>query len=354
MSYEDYRNELKKKVENYARLNLLSNRQRSQLLKLDFDACFLEDRVEKCLKSPDIKHLQKILTPHFNSPSLAFKEIEDIERAVAIGDIIGSKYEFTEHNYTQINSEQLIAEKAFFTDDSVLSHATSFEIKQHPRHPNFRKAYLHAYSQYPDAGYGATFVRWAQEFDISNRKGYGSYGNGSAMRVASIGCYYKNIKDVVKFAVKSAMVTHNHQDGIKGAAVTAVVIWMAKNGYTKEDIEKYASRFYSFNGKDKEYLVHKEIYFDLCEPLDSAPTIPYASMFCNYAVPFAIKCFLETGGYKECMSEILKHYGDADTICAIAGGICYAYYGDINLSQEDINCVNEIIEKANFSSLAFK
>lgn len=341
-----YRKKIESRIHNYARVNLLSPKQIKMLFKLNYDVDFLEDKVSECLKKPDIKYLSKILVPSLTESMRPNRVKGNVGRAVAIGDIIGSSYEFREHDYNDVNPENLVLESSFFTDDTILSYATIYETCKAPKNPNYRQAYISAYKKYPEAGYASGFIRWAKNIDISNRKGYGSFANGSAMRVAGIGYYYDNIKDVIKNAIKSSMVTHNHQDGIKGAVIVAVVVWMAQNGYLKEDIEKYTARFYHHNDEDMRFLINKRSYFDLYTNLYDVPNIvSQNSIFCNYAVPFAIKCFLETESYKECMAEILRHFGDTDTICAIAGGVCYAYYGDVNLSKEDLMRVNTILAR---------
>ena len=344
-----YKRELEAKIQNHARVNLLSPKQTRVLLKLDCDTDFLLDKVGDYLKTPDVKHLRRLFLPEIISPLPADIDEDIAVSAVAFGDIIGSRYEFTEHNYLRIDTDNLIHSASSYTDDTVLSYATFSALRANARRPDFRSAYLNAYRRFPNAGYGAAFKRWAKGIEISNREGYGSFANGSAMRVASVGFHYDNIKSVIKQAIRSASTTHNHQDGIKGAVVTAVVIWMARNGYSKAEIKEYARRFYHFDDADREFLLHSETYFDLDTPLSSAPNaISKSSIYCNYAVPFAIKCFLETNSYKECMAEILRHYGDTDTICAIAGGICYAYYLNINLSEKDLRAARTILSNAKF------
>ena len=323
------------------------NLQQKQQNNIDID--FIEDEIEKYLLSPDIKHLQKMFLPK-NKRKTKTKSVDikntELLFSVAVGDAIGSRFEFTEHDYNVVNDISLITEASDFTDDTVLSFATKQAVDENPKKPDFRKAYLEAYKNFPDAGYGATFSRWAEEIEISNKKGYGSFANGSAMRVAYIGAYYDKVKNVIKHAIESSMVTHNHQDGIKGAVVTAVIIWMLKNGYSKDDVYEYAKQFYSFNDENKQCLLHSEKYFFIDTNLNNVSNSKSrTSLFANYAVPFAIKCFLETNSYKECMREILKHFCDTDTICAIAGGFCYTYYQEINLSKEDM-----INIKAKFSS----
>jgi ADP-ribosylglycohydrolase len=157
------------------------------------------------------------------------------------------------------------------------------------------------------------------------------------MRVAYIGAYYEDVKDVIKHAINSSLVTHSHQDGIKGAVITAVIVWMLRHGYSKEDIYNYAKEFYSFSENEKSYLAHSNKYFYLDTNLGEVSNkISKTSMYANYAVPFAIKCFLETNSCEECIREVLRHFCDTDTICAISGGLAYVFYGNINLPEEDI------------------
>lgn len=195
---EAYRKELENKIKNYARVNLLSPKQTKRLLKLEFDATFLGDEICRCLEKPDISYLQKLFVPKLGKPSREAKPVDDVVKAVAIGDIVGSRYEFKDHNYEAIDCDNLVLNGSCCTDDTVLSLATLWAIQKSPWHPDFRKAYLSAYKKYPDAGYGSGFIRWAEGIGISNKKGYGSYANGSAMRVAEIGNQYKKVKDVIK------------------------------------------------------------------------------------------------------------------------------------------------------------
>lgn len=339
-----YRKVLEKRIQNYAKVNVLSPAQIDRLLKLDYDATFLVDKVKECLENPDIQYLESLFLPPKKPFWYKNRPAYYVNLSVAAGDIIGSAYEFTEHKYDEIDSENLVKEYSRFTDDSVLSFATRSAILKNKANPDFRTEYIEAYKKYPDAGFGSGFIRWAIGKEISNEVGYGSFADGSAMRIANIGVMYDDVRDVIKQTIRSASVTHNHQDGIKGAVVIAVCIWMLKNGYSKKDVEKYTKRFYYHSKKDIEYLAHSNTYFDMETPLKSVSNaISKNSMFCNHAVPFAIKCFLETDSFKECMCEVLKHFGDTDTICAIAGGLSGAYYGEIDLSEQDMERIDKII-----------
>jgi ADP-ribosylglycohydrolase len=326
-------------IKKYAEINLLSKKQTKRLLSLNIDIDFINDEIEERLLSPDIKHLQKVFLPKDKKGRKLIRKDFDIDQllfAVAAGDIIGSKLEFTEHDYDDVDNLKLVSSALNFTDDTVLSYATRDAVIKNPKKPDFRINYLESYKKYPDAGYGYNFVSWATG-EIDNTKGYGSFADGSAMRVAYIGAYYDDVKDVIKHAINSSLVTHSHQDGIKGAVVIAVIIWMLKHGYSKEDIYDYAKKFYSFTENEKSYLAHSNKYFYIVTDLSEVSNnISKMSMYANYAVPFAIKCFLETNSYEECMREVLRHFCDTDTICAISGGLAYTFYDNINLPEEDI------------------
>ena len=98
--------------------------------------------------------------------------------------------------------------------------------------------------RYPYAGYGGRFSHWLTEI---SPKPYGSYGNGSAMRVSAAGWLYPTIERTREVAKATAKVTHNHPEGIKGAVATASCIFMARNGASKEEIKQYVEREFRYD-----------------------------------------------------------------------------------------------------------
>ena len=50
---------------------------------------------------------------------------------------------------------------------------------------------------------------------------------------------------------------------------------------------------------------------------------------CKGSVPVSLICFLSSTSYENCLKLAISMGGDADTMAAIAGGIAYAYYGDM-------------------------
>ncbi len=137
--------------------------------------------------------------------------------------------------------------------------------------------------RYPLCGYGGRFLEWMFSDDP---KPYGSYGNGSAMRVSYIGDYYDDLQEAVAAAKESAVVSHDHPEGIKGAVTIVTCIWMAKHKKTKEEIyqyvlEQYPPKDYKFSGKSIEDL--KECYVE--------------DISCMSGVPAAARCFYESDSY---------------------------------------------------------
>lgn len=337
------REEILEKAKDKARVNGLSPEQIEKLIQNNVDVDFLPDEISQMMKTPDINYWRQKWMPSNTKTNRSHILPEDVVKATILGDIIGSKFEFAEHDYEDTRTMELLDKRNFYTDDTVLSLATEAAILKNPEEPNFAEAYKKAYHQYPRAGYGSGFVGWALNWGEGTNNdnaesqctGYGSFANGSAMRVSFIPAYYKNVQDVIDYAIKSANVTHNHIDGIKGAVVISVCIWLALNGYSKEEIHKYCKSHYGYTADEKELLIYSATYFDMnIQMKEQTKEDSQTSIYCNFAVPFAVQCFYETNSYQECMRKILSCFCDSDTICAIAGGLCYAFYGTTEMDVE--------------------
>ena len=162
-----------------------------------------------------------------------------------------------------------------------------------------------------NAGYGERFIRWLLS---KNPQPYGSYGNGAAMRISPVSWYADSAGEVKEYARAVTQVTHNHPEGLKGAEVTAMCVYYARVGYTKESIRKYAEQYYDL---DFDYdKLRKSNFHD-----DES---------CQKTVPQAIYCFLVSNSFEDCLRTAVSIGGDCDTICAIAGSIAEAYYCNID------------------------
>ena len=154
-----------------------------------------------------------------------------------VGDYLGSPYEGTKGKRFIF---PLFSKKCRFTDDTILTVATAYSILTGlPYKDSYKKFAQDNIS----VGYGARFKDWALNFD----EPYNSYGNGSAMRVSPIGWAYNDEAKVLEEARKSAMCTHNHPEGIKGAQATAFTIFLARNGHTKKQILNIINKMFGYD-----------------------------------------------------------------------------------------------------------
>ena len=168
------------------------------------------------------------------------------------------------------------------------------------------------------------FFRWI--FSKKERKPYNSFGNGSAMRVSFVGEYFENYEQMQEVAKQTAIVSHNHPEGVKGAIVTATCIWMGKHGKSKEEIYNYVLQEYP--AKDYEY----SIAYSLDEIRDKYKW----NETCFGSVPVAMRCFYESTDYESFMRNIYSLNCDSDTLGAIAGGVVEEYYhgfGNIDVDK---------------------
>ncbi len=219
------------------------------------------------------------------------------------GDIIGSYYEF---HKIKTKEFELFHPESKFTDDTTLSMAIAKSIlDDEPYLDNvvdFGLCYFHV-------GYGGSFKKWLKG---DEHEPYNSWGNGSAMRVSPIAFAFDTEEKVLKEARKSAEITHNHPEGIKGAEATALAIFMARKGKSKEKIKE---------------VISEKFGYDLNRNVDEIRPIYKFEVSCQKSVPESIICFLDSDSFEDCIRNCISLGGDADTMGAIAGGIAEAYYG---------------------------
>jgi hypothetical protein len=166
-------------------------------------------------------------------------------------------------------------------------------------------------------GYGSMFFDWIFTDDL---KPYDSYGNGSAMRVSAIGFLARSEDEAMELAKWSAMPTHNHPEGIKGAQAVALAIYLAKTGFSKEEIKQSIESKFNYNLSRSLKEIEPNYYFDVT---------------CQGSVPEAIIAFLESTDFESAIRNAIWLKGDADTQGCIAGGIAQAYYRKIPKDLSD-------------------
>ena len=221
------------------------------------------------------------------------------------GDIIGSAYE---HAPIKSKDFPLFHPRARFTDDSVLTVAVAHAILEQR---SYGSSIREIGRRYPKAGYGAGFIRWLLADDAPP---YGSWGNGSAMRVSPIGFAFDDVEAVLGEARASAAVTHDHPEGIKGAQATALAIFMARGRATREDIRTGISRRFGY---------------DLDRSVDDIRPGYAFDVSCQGSVPEAIIAFLDSSDWEDAVRNAVSLGGDSDTLACITGAIAEAWYGGV-------------------------
>lgn len=235
------------------------------------------------------------------------------------GDIIGSVFEA---NPVKNTGFPLFSTYSTFTDDTVLTVAVAYSILEKV---DYAKAFKVFGQKYPDAGYGGSFYQWIFS---PNSGPYNSWGNGSAMRVSAVGFAFDSIDDVLDEAGKSAAATHNHPEGIKGAQATALAVFLARKGESKEYIKREIGKRFAYNLKRTLDEIRPEYHFDVS---------------CQGSVPESIIAFLESKNFEGAVRKAISLGGDSDTMACIAGGIAHAFYKEI--PQEIVTNVKERLPK---------
>ena len=250
-----------------------------------------------------------------------------------IGDTAGSVYEF---NNTKDYNFPLLSAACNYTDDSIMTMAVASWLLKDKEHSfeGLEKEMLAFGKKYPCpmGGYGGGFSCWLHHpekllmYDDdyipvykskTGRHPYGSYGNGSAMRAGAVGWFFDTLKETERVAAISAVITHNHPEGIKGAQATAASIFLARTGKTKEEIRDYVEKTYGYD-------LHKswEYWHPIYGWEDS----------CQGTVPQAIIAFLDSTDFEDAIRKAVSLGGDSDTLACITGGVAEAFYKQIPAS----------------------
>ena len=244
-----------------------------------------------------------------------------------VGDIVGSIYEFNNHRSKDF---PLFGVDCKFTDDTVLTIAVADCLMNNGNYTEYIKNYARKYT---GRGYGGRFRQWISS---ESMEPYNSWGNGSAMRVSAVGFAYNDLETVMNEARRSAEATHNHPEGVKGAQATAIAIFMARKGQSKEDIKTAIAQSFDY---------------DLNRTVDEIRPTYVFNESCQETVPEAIIAFLESKDFEDAIRNAISLGGDSDTLACITGGIAEAFYGGVPtdiakkaLSYLDFN-MREVVEK---------
>ena len=220
-----------------------------------------------------------------------------------VGDIVGSVYEFDNHRSKDF---PLFREDSKFTDDTILSIATADALMHYEW--DFAAKYREYGKKYPSS-YGNSFLIWIHDDEAGP---YDSFGNGSAMRVSPISWFVNHDHRVMFLAEKSAGVTHNHPEGIKGAQATAMAIFWARRGVPRNRIRRDLESMFGY---------------DTSVSVDELQKTYQYNETCQRTVPEAFRCFYEATDFEDAIRNAISIGGDSDTVAAIAGSMAEAKWG---------------------------
>jgi ADP-ribosylglycohydrolase len=228
-----------------------------------------------------------------------------------IGDVYGSAYEGAAPKTKDLELPSLYSS---FTDDSVMTVAVAQALTEGQPYADCARGLG---TEYPDAGFGGNFLKW---LFTPGAPAYGSWGNGSAMRVSPVAWAFDSEAAVLQAAADSAAISHDHPEGLKGAQATALAIFLARTGSSKEEIRQ---RVADFSG------------YDLDRRLDDIRPGYKIDVSCQGSVPEAIIAFLESTDFEDCIRNAISLGGDTDTQAAIAGSIAEAWHGGVPADMLD-------------------
>ena len=220
-----------------------------------------------------------------------------------IGDIVGSIYEGGNRPPKDF---PFFGAGARFTDDTVLTIAVADALLDDK--PPARTLAEWA-RRYPGRGYGAGFAAWVRKGELEP---YGSFGNGAAMRVSPAAWLARSLEEALVMARRVTEVTHNHPEGLKGAAATVHAIVLVREGASPEATREAIAAGYGY---------------DMARTMDGIRPRYVFNATCQGTVPEALICALEATSFEDAIRNAVSLGGDTDTLAAIAGPVAEARFG---------------------------
>lgn len=243
-----------------------------------------------------------------------------------VGDIAGSRFEFSpikskEFELLKMSGNQFQAKQSFrdyrenchFTDDTVMTLAVANALLDADgNYDNLSELVIKNMKEFGRkhryVGYGSKFNSW---LNSQKNEPYNSFGNGSAMRIGAVPYFAKDIEELKSLSRLVTVVTHNHEEGIKGAEAVASCIWLAWHNNSKQQIKDYVEKNYYNLDFDYDQLLKTYVHDESCQN----------------SVPQSIYAFLISADYEDAIRTAISIGGDADTMACIAGSIAEAFYG---------------------------
>ncbi len=260
-----------------------------------------------------------------------------------VGDALGASFEGRRKvKPEEIEQVAKTRRLLIYTDDThmMIGVAESLIRARGFDGEDMARAFLQNYELEPFRGYGPgppyifRLIRAGEAWSQAAQKLYpgGSYGNGSAMRVAPIGVFYHDNPTMLKeVAYKSSQITHTHNLGKEGAALQAYAIALATDlkpplGLNQSD---FLAKLTDYT-QDRTYQKKLNSIRGLLANSDRSKVVAELGngIEAFNSVPTAIYSFLvEPNSFAKAVLYAISLGGDTDTIGAMTGAISGAYLG---------------------------
>jgi len=192
-----------------------------------------------------------------------------------------------------------------FTDDTVCTVAIAQALLDDRDIASTLREWVR---RYPNRGYGGRFVDWAH----SDMGPYNSFANGGAMRVSPVALLAKSLDEVDLLSDKTAEVTHNHLEGLRGARALAGAVWLARQGLSADELRTRLTERYGY---------------DLSLTVTALSADFGFTVLAEETVPMAIISALEATSWESAVANAMAIGGDADTLACMAGAVAEARFG---------------------------
>lgn len=242
-----------------------------------------------------------------------------------VGDMSGSPYEFNNIKHQNfILMEDRNQHLSKYTDDSTMSLAIAKALMESEK-PNYNDLTDKATFYMRDFGhkytlhfYGGNFSKWIR----GKKLPYESFGNGSAMRISAVGRVANSLEQAMELAKTVTEITHSHKEAIKAAQAIAAAIYLARTGWTKDEVMFYICKnFYAINFT---LNIIRGSYLKIYS--NSNNLICRSREYSQCSVPEALEAFWEAKSYEDAIRNCISIGGDTDTTAAIIGGLAEVYW----------------------------
>ena len=238
-----------------------------------------------------------------------------------IGDLAGSIYEYSQiKEVSPIVVDELIKDESFYSDDTILTVAVLDAILNDQDYCKYLKEYGKMFISYrPDdtpyfkTSFSPGFIKWLKSDEVGC-----SMGNGAMMRISPVGFMFDDLDKVKEESIKATSPSHNNEDSIRCAQVVASIIYLARNGYSKNEI------------------------IDLLDLNISFKPFTKFNYTCGDTIGNCLYAVFTTDSFESALREVISYGGDTDTNACIVGGMAEAFYG---VDQSLIDMAKEKIPK---------